>query len=64
MGGGIASLAAAAFLIRDGGVPGRNIVILEALDVLGREPGRSGLARDRLRDPRGTHVQFFVRLHV
>jgi oleate hydratase len=35
VGGGIASLAAAAFLIRDAGVPGRNIHILEALDVAG-----------------------------
>ena len=31
IGGGIASLAAAAFLIRDGDIPGRNIVILEQL---------------------------------
>ena len=29
VGGGIASLAAAAFLIRDGGVRGHNITILE-----------------------------------
>ncbi|MGZ3397068.1 MAG: oleate hydratase [Isosphaeraceae bacterium] len=35
VGGGIASLAAAAYLIRDGGVPGGNIRILEALDVMG-----------------------------
>jgi oleate hydratase len=35
VGGGIASMAAAAFLIRDVGVPGRNIHILEALDVAG-----------------------------
>jgi oleate hydratase len=35
VGGGIASLAAAAFLIRDGGVPGRNITIYEELDRLG-----------------------------
>ncbi|CAN5654398.1 oleate hydratase [soil metagenome] len=35
VGGGIASLAAAAFLIRDGDVLGRNIVILEELDRLG-----------------------------
>jgi oleate hydratase len=32
VGGGIASLAAAAFLIRDGDVPGQNITILEQLD--------------------------------
>jgi oleate hydratase len=35
VGGGIGSLAAAAFLIRDGGVPGRNITIYEAMPVLG-----------------------------
>ena len=35
IGGGIGSLAAAAFMIRDGGVPGANITILEALPVLG-----------------------------
>jgi oleate hydratase len=35
VGGGIASMAAAALLIRDAGVPGRNIHILEALDVTG-----------------------------
>lgn len=30
VGGGIGSLAAAAFMIRDGGLPGGNISILEA----------------------------------
>ncbi|ADV82911.1 oleate hydratase [Terriglobus saanensis] len=35
VGGGIASLAAAAFLIRDGGVLGKNITIYEELDRLG-----------------------------
>lgn len=35
VGGGIGSLAAAAFMIRDGGVPGGNISILEALPVMG-----------------------------
>lgn len=35
VGGGIGSLAAAAFLIRDGDVPGRNISILEAAPVMG-----------------------------
>ena len=35
VGGGIGSLAAAAFMIRDGGVPGKNITIYEALNVLG-----------------------------
>jgi oleate hydratase len=35
VGGGIGSLAAAAFMIRDGGIPGRNITIYEAMPVLG-----------------------------
>ena len=35
VGGGIASLAAAALLIRDGGMPGRHIHVLEQSDVLG-----------------------------
>jgi oleate hydratase len=35
VGGGIASMAAAAFLIRDAGVPGENIHILETLNVPG-----------------------------
>ncbi|HQS33024.1 oleate hydratase [Polaromonas sp.] len=35
IGGGIGSLAAAAFMIRDGKLPGKNIAILEAAEVLG-----------------------------
>jgi oleate hydratase len=35
VGGGIASLAAAAFLIRDGNIPGKNITILEASPKIG-----------------------------
>ena len=35
LGGGIGSLAAAAFMIRDGGLPGENIFILEAKPLLG-----------------------------
>lgn len=35
VGGGIGSLAAAAFMIRDGGMPGGNITIYEALPLLG-----------------------------
>jgi oleate hydratase len=35
LGGGIGSLAAAAFMIRDGGLPGKNIFILEAGSLLG-----------------------------
>jgi oleate hydratase len=35
VGGGIAALAAAAFLIRDGGVPGKTITIIEDLAMIG-----------------------------
>jgi hypothetical protein len=35
IGGGIASLAAAVFLIRDGGIPGCNITIRDELDTIG-----------------------------
>lgn len=35
VGGGIASLASAAYLIRDGGMPGERISILEATNVIG-----------------------------
>ena len=35
VGGGIGSLAAAAFMIRDGNMPGENISILEAAPILG-----------------------------
>ncbi len=48
IGGGIASLAAAAFLIRDGEIPGRNIVILEQLDRLGGSPRWRRVGRGRL----------------
>ena len=42
VGGGIGSLAAAAFMIRDGGVPGANITILEAAPVMGGSLDGSG----------------------
>lgn len=35
IGGGIGSLAAAAFMIRDGGMRGENILILEAMPIVG-----------------------------
>ena len=35
MGGGIGSLAAAAFTIRDGRLPGENITIFESASILG-----------------------------
>lgn len=40
--GGIRSLAAAAFMIRDGGVPGENTSTLEAMSVLGGSLDRAG----------------------
>ena len=46
VGGGIASLAAAAFLIRDAEIPGRNIVILEQLDRLGGSLDGAGSAEE------------------
>lgn len=44
VGGGIASMAAAAFLIRDGHVPGHNITIFETLDRLGGSLDGAGSA--------------------
>jgi oleate hydratase len=46
VGGGIASLAAAAFLIRDADVPGRNITIIEALGIAGGSLDAAGSAHD------------------
>src|ERR1039457_3986202 len=42
VGGGIGSLAAAAFMIRDGNLPGGNISILEAAHVMGGSLGGAG----------------------
>jgi len=42
VGGGIGSLAAAAFMIRDGSLPGGNISILEAAPILGGSLDGSG----------------------
>ena len=44
IGGGVASLAAAVFLIRDGDIPGCNITILEELDTIGGSLDGSGSA--------------------
>ncbi|BBF91969.1 oleate hydratase [Blastochloris tepida] len=46
VGGGIASLAAAVFLVRDAGVPGEHICILEQRPVLGGSLDGSGDAAD------------------
>jgi oleate hydratase len=45
VGGGIASMAAAAFMIRDGDIPGHNITILEELDKPGGSLDGSGSAQ-------------------
>jgi oleate hydratase len=42
VGGGIASLAAAAFMIRDGDILGQNITILEESNTLGGSLDGSG----------------------
>jgi myosin-crossreactive antigen len=49
VGGGIASMAAAAFMIRDGDMPGHNITILEELGKLGGSLDCSG-------SPQSAHV--------
>jgi oleate hydratase len=46
VGGGIGSLAAAAFMIRDGGIPGANITIYESLPLLGGSLDGAGNPRD------------------
>ena len=46
VGGGIASLAAAAFLIRDGNIPGHNIKILEESARLGGSLDAAGSPQD------------------
>ncbi|NFI07589.1 oleate hydratase [Clostridium botulinum] len=43
IGGGIGSLSAAAFLIRDGHMPGRNIHVIEQLDVFGGSMDGAGM---------------------
>ncbi len=46
VGGGIGSMAAAAFMIRDGGMAGKNISILEANPILGGSLDGAGNAED------------------
>ncbi len=46
IGGGIASLASAAFLIRDAHMPGKNIHIIEQLDILGGSMDGAGTAEE------------------
>ncbi|MBP2665360.1 MAG: oleate hydratase [Firmicutes bacterium] len=46
VGGGIGSLAAAAYLIRDGHVPGKNIYILEKMKIFGGSMDGTGTAEE------------------
>lgn len=46
VGGGIGSLAAAAFMIRDGGMPGKNITIFDTMPLWGGSLDASGNAQD------------------
>ena len=46
VGGGIASMAAAVFMIRDGDIPGCNITILDELDKIGGSLDGAGSAAD------------------
>ena len=46
VGGGIGSMAAAAFMIRDGEIPGENITIFEELPVVGGVLDAGGNAED------------------
>jgi oleate hydratase len=46
VGGGIGSLAAAAFMIRDGDMAGENITIFETLPLLGGSLDAAGNAED------------------
>ncbi len=46
IGGGVGCMAAAAFLIRDAGVPGGNITIYEALPLMGGSLDGAGNPRD------------------
>jgi myosin-crossreactive antigen len=64
VGGGIASMAAAAFLIRDDDVIGRDITILEESDVIGGSLDGSGTPETGyvIRDGRMFREQ--IRLHL
>jgi oleate hydratase len=46
VGGGIASLSAAAFMIRDGDIPGHNITIIEETNVIGGSLDGAGTPQD------------------
>ena len=64
VGGGIASLAAAVFLIRDAGVPGKDILIFEQGGRLGGSLDGSGGPDTGYLVRGGTHVRRIFRVHV
>ena len=65
VGGGIGSLAAAAFMIRDGNLPGENISILEAMPVMGGSLDGAGDPDARIFHARRTHADDRqLRMHV
>lgn len=57
IGGGIGSLAAAAFMVRDGGVSGSNITIFEAAPVLGGSLDGAGSPASGNRKKKGKEKQ-------
>ena len=64
VGGGIASLAAAVFLIRDGDVPGHNITDPGGTREARRQPRRRRIAARRLRPSRRADAREQVPLHL
>ena len=64
VGGGIASMAAAAFLIRDGDMPGHRITIFEESDVIGGSLDGSGSPETRLCPARRPDAGEQVSVHL
>jgi oleate hydratase len=59
IGGGIGSLAAAAFLVRDGGITGGNITIFKTLPVLGESLDDAGSVHDEAVSLKGSRHEKF-----
>ena len=64
VGGGIASLAAAAFLIRDGNILGKNITILEESPKIGGSLDAAGNSERWVHHARRQNVRKQIRMHV
>ena len=64
VGGGIASLAAAAFLIRDANVLGQNITILEEREVFGGSLDGAGAPESALSFSRRKNAREQVCMHL